>query len=264
MKIGIATPCYDGRVHDAHMHAILKLWPYAAAKGVELEYLAARGCAILPDVRNFLVAQAFKNKCDKVLFLDSDISIGDPEVFLNFLMSPVPIVAGVPQGRNSTWNAEPRLIVRWDKIPPEQDEDTGLWIVEAAATACLLIDMDVFRTLAAKGLAKRYIQHGQVDPNDIPALLHFYNFFDYEKVEMPPGEKLIEQLKAIGYEPPYMMNLGEDFYFCRQARAAGFRILVDPRIHLVHFDGCVQHNAHLGQVSFQPGEVEVRREAKEG
>ena len=245
MRIGVCVPAYDGRVHDAHSNAMINMATHCSARGVELVFISCRGCPILTDARNFLVAQALYQGCEKIWFVDSDIAWNECDALFNMLMSPADIIAGAHQARNVHWNDPPRMVVRWAKIPPEQDEETGCWIVDKVATACLVIHRRVFEKLAEMGIADLYIPHGAAEFSDVDHLPYFRNYFDYAKVEFDPPQKLKDELDRIGYKPPYRMNLGEDFYFCHQAQQAGFKCLIDPRVSLVHFDGCVQHNASV-------------------
>ncbi len=253
MKVALCVPCYDGRVHDAHMASVVKTMRLASEQGMEILLITGRGSPILPDIRNWCVAMALAADCDKVWFVDSDISWEScvPEV-LNMLRAPVDMVCGVHQKRNTTWNAAAELVVQWQTIPPVEDEQTGLWEVSRCATAFLCIDRSVFTRLAESGVARHYLPHGKIDSGDH---YRFYrNYFWYDFIPVTPAEGTTEHLASVGYDGPMEMLQGEDFYFCAKAKEAGARIFVDPRIELVHFDGCVQHNASLKQVRFAPAE----------
>ena len=253
MKVALCVPCYDGRVHDAHMASVVKTMRLASQQGVEILLITGRGSPILPDARNWCVAMALAADCDKVWFVDSDIGWEAcvPEV-LNMLRAPVDIVAGVHQKRNTTWNSPAELVVQWDTIPPKEDKDTGLWEVSRVATAFVVIDKSVFQRLAEAGIARNYLPHGKVTEGDH---FKFYrNYFWYDFIPVAPDAATREHLAAVGYDGPMEMLQGEDFYFCTKAKEIGARIYVDPRIELVHFDGCVQHNVSLKNVTFAPVE----------
>jgi hypothetical protein len=253
MKVALCTPAYDGRVHDAHMASVVKTMRLAAQQGLEIMLLTGRGSPILPDIRNWCVAMALAANCDKVWFVDSDIAWENcvPEV-LNMLRAPVDIVAGVHQKRNTTWNAPAELVVQWGQIPPKSDDETGLWEVSRVATAFVCIDRSVFDRLADAKIARQYLPHGAVKEGDH---YRFYrNYFWYDFIPVDPPDESKAHLQSVGYDGPMEMLQGEDFYFCAKAKEVGARIFVDPRIQLVHFDGCVQHNVSLKDVSFQPAE----------
>jgi hypothetical protein len=253
MKIALCIPCYDGRVHDALMSSVVKTMRLAADKGVEIMLLTGRGSPVLPDVRNWCVAMSLAAKCDKIWFVDSDIAWENcvPDV-LNMLLAPVEIVAGVHQKRNPNWNDPAELVVQWDHIPPAADPETGLWEVKSVATAFVCIDRSVFDRLAESGIAQLYLPNAKLTNGDH---LRFYrNYFWYDFIPAPEAARA--DLLAMGYVGPMQILRGEDFYFCAKAREVGARTFVDPRIELVHFDGCVQHNASLKQVRFEPeGEI---------
>lgn len=249
MKIGLCIPAYDGRVHDALMSSVVKTMRLAAENGIEITLLTGRGSPVLPDVRNWCVAMSLAANCDKIWFVDSDIAWENcvPEV-LNMLISPVEIVAGVHQKRNSTWNEAADLVVQWDQLPPKADDETGLWEVKSVATAFVCIDRAVFDRLAENGIAQLYLPNAKLDAS--AAHYRFYrNYFWYDFIPAPEASR--EKMMASGYIGPMQILRGEDFYFCAKAKEVGARIYVDPRIELTHFDGCVQHNASLKQVRFE-------------
>lgn len=258
MKVALCVPCYDGRVHDAHMASVVKTMRAAALRGIEIMLITGRGSPVLPDVRNWSVAMALAAGCDKVWFVDSDIAWEESiDATLNMLCAPVDIVCGVHQKRNPTWNGPPELVVQWDQIPPKVDEVSGLWEVARVATAFVCISRSVFERLAEAGIARNYLPHGKVNEgNHFP----FYrNYFWYDFIPVDPPADARAHLASVGYAGPMEMLQGEDFYFCARAKEVGARIFVDPRVSLVHFDGCVQHNASLEGVQFVP--VETQAEA---
>jgi len=255
MKVALCVPCYDGRVHDAHMSSVVKTMRLAAVEGIEIMLITGRGSPILPDARNWCVAMALAADCDKVWFVDSDIAWEGcvPEV-LNMLRAPVDIVCGVHQKRNTMWNSPAELVVQWAQIPPVEDPESGLWEVNRVATAFVCIDRSVFDRLGEAGIARQYLPHGKLASGNH---FKFYrNYFWYDFIPVEPGEETLQHLAAVGYDGPMEILQGEDFYFCAKAKEVGARLYVDPRIELVHFDGCVQHNASLKNVRFEPAEQE--------
>ena len=102
-------------------HGVRRPRPCAAAapRGIEILLITGRGCPILPDARNWCVAQALAADCDKVWFVDADIAWEDSiDDAINMLLAPVDIVCGVHQARNPKWNDPARLVVSWKKLPP--------------------------------------------------------------------------------------------------------------------------------------------------
>lgn len=250
MKIGLCIPVYDGRMHDATAVSLSRTMTQAAAMGIEIRLFLARGLGVLPHVRNWLVAQALHAGCDKVWFVDSDIAWDRCiDETLNMLLAPVDVVAGVPQARNIMWNDPARLVVRWDKLPPEIDPETGLYRVLKVATAFMCVDRSVFERIDAAGLARRYTAFG--DPSPDPAMAHLRAWFWYDFI---PATWLTPDLRgrciAAGLPDDLTVMQGEDYYFCDRVKDVGGKVYVDPRIKLTHYDGCVQHTASLADVQF--------------
>lgn len=251
MKIALCIPAYDGRVHDQTMISVSKAMRMAREAGIDILLLTARGNAILPEVRNWCVAQAIQNECDKVWFVDSDIAWDhSAEDAINMLVAPVDIVAAVHQKRNSFWNDKATMVVKWKDIPPKSDPETGLWEVESVATAFVVIDCSLFRRIDAAGLVTPYLPNWSDNKKPDPCIRHYRNYFwlGFQEVDLPAEQRAA--LAEIGVGPPYRQLQGEDYYFCGLARKVGARIFVDPRVSLIHFDGCVQHNMGLKDVRF--------------
>lgn len=255
MKVGLCVPAYDGRVHDAFMTSLVRTFDLAAEQGVEMKLVIGRGSPILPDVRNWCVAQALADGCDKIWFVDSDMGWDNcvPEV-MNMLRAPVDIVAGVHQKRNKKWNDNADLCVNWKNIPPDRDPKSGLWEVSRVATAFVCIDRSVFERLAEAGIARNYLPNSkhQIGPH----FKWYRNFFWYGFLPVNLNEEQQGQLRDLGYDGPIERLLGEDYYFCDKAKEVGAKIFVDPRVELVHFDGCVQHDASLKQIRFEQSTVD--------
>lgn len=256
MRIGLCVPTYTGHVQDALMASVVKTMSAAAQRGIEILLITGRGCPILPDARNWCVAQALAADCDKIWFVDADIAWdGCVNDVINMLLAPVDIVCGVHQARNLRWNDPARLVVRWKKLPPEEDEATGLWEVERCATAFVCIDRSVFDRLAEADIAKRYLPNGTIIVGEY---LRFYrNYFWLSLDPVTPPIATVRALEVLGVPGPYRGLIGEDFYFCQWAEKVGAKIYVDPRIRLTHYDGCVAHDACVADAQFVKEEAEL-------
>jgi len=250
LHVGLCIPVYDGRVHDATMSSVARTMQEAQRKGITISLIMGRGNAVLPHVRNWLVSQAMLKGCDKIWFVDSDMAWDGciPDV-LNMLAAPVDVVAGVHQARNPRWNDPARLVVKWDKIPPEQDEATGLLKVSKVATAFVCIDRSVFERIDKAGLARPYLSFGQFNPD--PSMKYMRAYFWYDFLSPAISEADQEKLREYGVDGPFDILQGEDFYFCDRVKDVGGSIFIDPRIALTHFDGCVQHTASFKDIVFQ-------------
>jgi hypothetical protein len=262
VKVALCVPTYTGHVQDALMASVVKTMSAAAQRGIEILLITGRGCPILPDARNWCVAQARANGCHKVWFADDDIawenSIDD---VINMLLAPVDIVCGVHQARNPKWNDPARMVVRWKELPPREDPETGLWEVDKVATAFVCIDCRVFDRLAEEGFAERYLPNGNIIVGEYLKWYRNYFWLSLDPVE-PPAET-VAALEALGVPGPYKGLIGEDFHFCGRAQRIGAKIWVDPRVKLVHYDGRVAHDGNLSNVQFVKEEPEVARMAGE-
>jgi hypothetical protein len=262
MKVGLCIPCYEAKVSDATMSSVARTMVLAAEQDIEVMLIVGRGNPVLPDVRNWCVGQALALGCDKIWFVDADISwdASVPEA-LNMLRAPADIVAAVHQARNTRWNDPARMVVYWEKIPPEIEPKSGLYKVKKVATAFVCIDRSVFERLAAAGIARNYLPSQVLPEGDYYPFLRNYFWYDFMPVGEDFPENLKEYLASVGYEGPLEKIQGEDYYFCTKAREIGCDIVVDPRVSLVHFDGCIAHDMSMKDVRFQP--IEEKKDETE-
>jgi hypothetical protein len=216
MKIAILTPAYDGRVHNAHARSVYRLLDALKARGDEAVYMDACHCANLPRLRNGLAAKALEDGADVLFWIDSDVGFA-PDEAIRLVDSGEPIVGVAPQKRPHVFGAAPG--VAFDPLEGGQVNmrPDGLMEVGKAATAFLCTRREVYEALAAS--APRLANH------DINSKW-FRAFFWYELE--PAGTRDDEAVFA---------DDGEDYYFSRKAREAGFSILINPTGRIVHHEG---------------------------
>jgi len=221
MKIALLTPAYDGRVHNAHARSVRQLLTALNARGDEAFYMDACHCANLPRLRNGLAAEALHRGADVLFWIDSDVGFNPAEA-IQLIDSGEPIVGIAPQNRPHVYGEQPRIAFGPLDGGQVNMRPDGLMEVGKAATAFLCTRREVYEALTKNGTAKRLWNH------DIKrgAREWFRNFFWYELE--PAGE--------LDGEPAFKDD-GEDYYFCRVAREAGFPILINPVGRIVHHEG---------------------------
>jgi CheY-like chemotaxis protein len=100
----------------------------------------------------------------------------------------------------------------------------GLIKARRVGTGFLLVRGDVFRRMAAEGLAPEYKTRDGAK-GDLTMRRWFW--FDVD---------------ADGYD------VGEDYYFCNQAKKLGYESWCDPDVRLSHFEGLVEHTLCLADI----------------
>lgn len=178
--------------------------------------------AIIHDSRNIIVKYMLSKDCDGLLFIDSDQTF--PGDLLDRLIETHKDIVGVPIVRKQ----EPYYpnIGRWD----EKDKD---WKVMVDYPQERIFQVDYI------GMGFTYIRREVFEKLEMP-------YFDCEWVvndKVKRGEKLI----------------GEDVYFCRKAKQAGFKVWAYPMAEVGHIGDTVFTPRHYDYYRQMKREEEARR-----
>lgn len=222
MKIGLLTPCYSGNVNV--QFAISLTATLRAVQRSEVVFLTNIGSSLIHMARNTLVAQAMAHKCDKLFFIDDDVS-WTTNGFERVVLAPVTICAGVYQKKmhHPSGKVEMAVSAMPEGLKPNQ---YGLCEVDGAATGFLCIDRKVFEDM------KPHVQKIHDDSLTAEENAELYEYFAFDK--------LIKDGKTYVH--------GEDYRFSHKAREAGHKVYVDPNVHLGHHAGGVKFDAKLQRV----------------
>lgn len=203
-KIMIAVPCRD-EMHTAFVQSLLGL---KVPEGVQIRYGMVLN-SLVYDARNSLSAQALKEQCDYILWLDSDMTFA-PDLLERLLADDKDIVCGIFFRRRPPFSPCIYETLRADREYPERNcykqmleyESDSLFEVEGCGMAAVLMKTDVLRDIT----------------------LH----------EAIPGRPVA---------PPFvpLLGYGEDLSFCVRAREAGRSIWCDSRVKVGHL-ACVEIN----------------------
>ena len=221
MRIGLCTPCYEETVHNNYMLSVMAIDRIAAKTGWDLKVYLAPGTAILPRVRNRLVAQAMIDECDWIVFIDDDIGF-EAQDFFKLFNHKVDVVAAGPAKRHHRWDEQPQAIAGFPKgnIVGRITEVGRLWKMDAVATGFMAIHSSVIKRL--ESVTKPYFTEG-VQVRD-------WFWLDLITVD---GQVTDE---------------GEDYNFCRKVREVGGDVWVDPDIRVRHYTGSVCHDLCLADM----------------
>ncbi len=222
MKIGILTPCYSGNV-NVHF-AISLTATLRAVQNTEVIFLTDVGSSLIHMARNSLVARAMAAGCDKLFFIDDDVS-WPINAFERVALAPATVCAGVYQKKMHSPNGRVEMAV--SSLPEGLKPNMhGLCEVDGAATGFLRVDRKVFEDMKPN-VVKIHEDGLSADENK-----EFFEYFSFGK--------LIKDGKTYVH--------GEDYTFSARARDAGHRIYIDPTVKLGHHAGGMRFDAALKQV----------------
>ncbi len=221
MKIAICTPAYDGRAHINYNRSVREALTFLQKHGHEAVVLDAQHCANLPRLRNALVASAFEWGADVLVWVDSDIAF-DPGQLLALCNTGLPVV-GIPcQKRPRDWRTyKPEVAFKALENGGVGIVNEDIVEVRAVPTAFMVTRMDVYRKMAELDLAKPLANR---EGSPMGLLYRNYFWYELEPVEGPNGETLY-------------FDDGEDYYFCKKAREAGFKVYLYTKGRVVHHEG---------------------------
>jgi glycosyltransferase involved in cell wall biosynthesis len=193
----------------------------AASMGIELVFYTAPGTAILPRVRNRLVARALADQCDWVVFIDDDIAWEAKDLF-KLTQHGVDVVAAGPAKRHHRWDEQPAAIAKFPKgtITGMMTPVGRLWKMDGVATGFMAIRSTVFEKM--EPVTTPYVTE------DTEVRSWFW--LDLIKVD------------AIGTIAGRMEDEGEDYNFCRKWVEVGGSCWIDPDIRVRHYTGNVCHD----------------------
>jgi len=228
MRIGLCTPCYNEQVHYDYMLSVIAVDRMAAQLGHELKTYIAAGTAILPRVRNRLIAQAMADQCDWIVCIDDDIGFNAADFFKLF-KHDVDIVAAAPAKRHHRWDEQPAAIAKFPQgnITGMRTQAGRIWKVDAVATGFMAIRSTVIDRL--KPVTRPYTTEG--------AQVRDWFWLDMITID---GQVTDE---------------GEDYNFCRKFISVGGQCWVDPDIRVRHYTGSVCHDVCLADAEIREEEA---------
>lgn len=203
-KIFLATPAYDGKVHVPYAISLAETHTLLASKGIELQVQVHCSGSLITAERNRLLEAFINSDATHLLCIDSDLG-WPPQAVLAFIEHGVDFVGAVYPTRKDNM-----FLFRPCKNEDESlvKNDKGLLKMDYIPAGFMLIKRNVIEKM----------REFHADLKFCPKVINDQMF---------PGYALFN---TDVWEGEFW---GEDFYFCRKAREAGFDIWVDP---LVEFD----------------------------
>jgi len=212
MKIFVAMPVFDGKLPLETASSLLQEQLLAGQNGHELILCFLPSCSVPATGRNQLVKLFMDSDCDRLVFLDSDISFPVGSL-LRIAHQPEAFVGGCYRYKTDDENYP----IGW--LPGKElwANEHGLIEVATMPTGFLALSRSVFEKFQEKYPERHTSHHGR------PQFCYFQMVF------------------ADGQE------WSEDTYFCKEYREMGGKVYVDPEIPLSHWENkYTAHEGHIG------------------
>lgn len=228
MRLVVATPTHDGRVHTGHADTVRAIEVACLASGVPFARITGSGSQ-LAKLRSALARQALATRfadgeqgCTHLLFLDDDIALPQPGA-LSMLLSSLE--------STGAWLAGAACMVR-----PSLGVSSGRGLVAATVDGALGGDRGESIRWASAVMASDGTTYG-LRPPEAPRPM---TAAPGEALMLGTGCLLIDTRALALFGPDedlfqFADGLGEDWWFCREAQRRGARAVLDPRIATVHY-----------------------------
>lgn len=205
-SILFCTPCYGGLVTTAYLQSMMRLQEELILKSVPHDWLFGRNESLVTRARNEMNATFMSTDHTHLFWIDADMEF-EPSDVARLWNLQTDIAVGLYSMKRkdqplSAWKDDKLVVL--SECPNEPFE------VSYAGTGFMLISREVIETLAKTS-------ESYEGPNGRVAALYMTPIHDD------------------GFE-------SEDYFFCRKAREAGFKVIADPRIRLGHW-GQVRYGA---------------------
>jgi len=194
------TPCYGGLVHSAHFRSCLNLKEFLTKENVPHDWIVAWNESLITRARNELAATFLQTEYSHLFFLDADIEF-EPWHVANIWNMQADIGVGVYAMKKR----DQQLFAAWKDgaLVTDLAQYREPIEVDFAGTGFMCISRNVIETLAKTA----------------------------ETYTGPNGE-----VSALFMTPIHNHGFqSEDYHFCRKAREAGFKVIMDPAVRLVHW-----------------------------
>lgn len=203
LSVLFCTPCYGGMVTTAHFESCLRLKEELTRVGLQHDWLLGTNESLVTRARNEMTASFLSTNHTHMMWIDADIEF-DPADVAKVWNLCVDGGADISVGVYCMKKPDKQWFAAWKDgaLVKDLDQFKGPIEVEYAGTGFMLIKREVIEHLA--NITKTY--------------------------EGPNGRVTAFYMTPIhndGFE-------SEDYHFCRRAREAGFKIMMDPSVRLGH------------------------------
>ena len=219
-KVAICTPMISGECCSAYLQSMVNLVSLLNSLNIKFKLITMDGVSVIDLARNLLTHQFLKTDADYLMFKDADMGF-DPAY--------VPLM--MFYGKDITTGPSPKKEINWDRINQATNQS------------------NFFKKINLKYLASNYIL-GKIDCNK-------EDFSPLEMVRMDRAgtgftlikrkvfEELSKKAKHFYWEDSKIkifFNIsyenekfhGEDIYFTKEAKKAGFEVWLCPWMEIIH------------------------------
>lgn len=229
----VAVPCYGGRVHIEHLHAVLRLAEACEGRGLACHVELLEDDRSIPRARARLAARFLAHpQASHLLFIDADVAFA-PEAAFRLLDAGKDLVGGVYPIKHLDWER-----IRQKALAGARDLQAAslTYVVRFLPSQTNAVEIeDGFAKVAAVGGGFMMIRRSALE-----RVVAAHPELSAEVVGEGRAPLVFEPL----IEPQSGDYLSEDYAFCRRWCDLGGEVWADAETRLTH----VGHALHAGSL----------------
>lgn len=213
MRISVGLPLYDGKMDYRIAGCLLTEIAIAIQAGDELSVCMLGGCSDLARGRNQIVHEFLNSDCDRLVFLDADVTF-EPGQLVKLAHYSEDVVGGAYRLKEDGPERYPIAFIPEHKFL--QANEHGLLEVAMVPTGFLSLSKNAFKRFRDAYPGREYQSRGVTQ----------YAYF-----QIPYFEGALYT---------------EDSYFCKEWREMGGQVFMNPELTLTHWKGNIPFEGHIG------------------
>lgn len=234
-KLFVATPCYGGNCTGLYAKSNLDLQMTMIQYGIECRFSFLFNESLITRARNYLVDEFLRSGCTHLLFIDSDIQY-DAQDVLALLALDRDIIGGPYPKKSIHWNnvfaAAKKQVNNESFNPGDLEGVTGDFVfnpVPGTKSFKVTEPVEVMEIGTGFMMVKREVfdKYAEEYPH-----LHYKP--DHVGQANFDGSRYIHAYFDTVIDPQSHRYLSEDYMFCQNARAIGYKVWLCPWMKTTH------------------------------
>lgn len=224
----VATPMYGGVCTGTYAVGVMNLGPILQSNRISMYFSYITNESLITRARNNLANNFLKTDCTHLMFIDADIGF-DPHDVVKMIDADVDLLCGIYPKKTINWPDVYTAVE--NKIPVDQiHKYTGNFVInlldgKTNATGDAFTPMEVLNGGTGFMLIKRGVFEKLAETTPSYAC----------DTGTSSGEvETVKEFFTTCIEKESNQLLSEDYYFCKIAREAGFKVYAAPWPVLTH------------------------------
>lgn len=196
-RVIIGTPCYGGSVHAEYANSLAISMLAFGAEGIQLRPQFSTNHSVVQMARNLVLNEALNFGFDDLIWIDSDIQ-WNPDDLLRLCQYKEDVVAATYRKKSSTELHYTVQCIKGKDVP------------------------DVRGLMEVSRIGAGFLRVSRKAIDDV--IKNCVSYFD--------GTRDIVNVFEIGLRNKEFLS--EDFFFCEKLKEAGYKIMLDTNMNLIH------------------------------